>query len=385
MRAFMEIKNDDMNIILDRITRLRHELHKIPEASMKEHRTKQTIMDFLAANTTLEVVDRGAWFYAVKRAGAAGRQGSIAFRADMDAVCGRDGLLGHYCGHDGHSSILAGLAMALDHGKTDRDVYLIFQPGEETGEGAKICSKLIEEKNIEEIYGLHNIPGHALGNIPLNNFDIANGSHADLEKFTFACASTGLEISMHGTPSHAAYPETGKNPGPALAKLLLDVQELTEQVNEREGFVLMTLIGLETGSASYGVAASEGVLRLTVRGEREAVFDSYVGRINELAKKTAKDAGVTVEIRQIERFPATENHAENVEKLRVCAGKLGLTVEELREPMRWSEDFGWYIMKTKGAFFGVGDGENYAQLHTQDYEFPDAIMENAVRMFAGLV
>ena len=150
MRAFMEIKNDDMNIILDRITRLRHELHKIPEASMKEHRTKQTIMDFLAANTTLEVVDRGAWFYAVKRAGAAGRQGSIAVRADMDAVCGRDGLLGHYCGHDGHSSILAGLAMALDHGKTDRDVYLIFQPGEETGEGAKICSKLIEEKNIEE-------------------------------------------------------------------------------------------------------------------------------------------------------------------------------------------------------------------------------------------
>lgn len=381
----MEIKNDDINIILDKITQLRHELHKIPEASMKEHRTKQTIMDFLAANTTLEVADRGAWFYAVKKADVQGKKGSIAFRADMDAVCGKDGLPGHYCGHDGHSSILVGLAMAIERGTTDRDVYLIFQPGEETGEGAKICSQLIDEKNIEEIYGLHNIPGHAIGNILLNNFNIANGSNADEEKFTFACASTGLEISMHGTPSHAAYPEAGKNPGPALAKLLLDVQELTAQVNEHEGFVLMTLIGLDVGSASYGVAASEGVLRLTVRGEREAVFDSYVGKINELAKKAADDAGVTVEIRQIERFPATENYAENVEKLRACAVKLGLTVEELSEPMRWSEDFGWYLMKTKGAFFGVGDGEDYAQLHTQDYEFPDAIMENAVRMFAGLI
>ena len=167
----------------------------------------------------------------------------------MDAVCGKDGVPGHYCGHDGHSSILAGLAMVLDRAKTDRDVYFIFQPGEETGEGAKICSELINEKCIGEIYGLHNIPGHAIGNV------LVSGD-------TFACASTGLEISMHGTPSHAAYPEAGKNPGPVLAKLLLDIQALTQEVNEKEGFVLMTLIGMDVGSASYGVAASEGVLRL---------------------------------------------------------------------------------------------------------------------------
>ena len=52
--------------------------------------------------------------------------------------------------------------------------------------------------------------------------------------------------------------------------------------------------------------------------------------------------------------------------------------------MRWSEDFGWYLMKTRGAFFGVGDGENYAQLHTKEYEFPDEIMKNSVRLFASL-
>ncbi len=368
----MDIKDEDLKIILDKITALRHELHEIPEASMKEYRTKWTIMDFISDNTALEINDCGSWFYAVKKADKPTESGAIAFRADMDAVCGKDGRPGHYCGHDGHSSILAGLAMVLDRAETDRDVYLIFQPGEETGEGAKLCAELIDEKGIEEIYGLHNIPGHALG-------------HVLVSEGTFACASTGLEISMHGTPSHAAYPEAGINPGPALAKLLLDVQELTARVNESEGFVLMTLIGMDIGSASYGVAASEGVLRLTVRGDKETVFDSYLKRIYELAKRAAKEAGALVEIKEIERFPAAENHSGNVQKLIECADRIGLQVEKLAEPMRWSEDFGWYLMRTKGAFFGIGDGENYAQLHTKDYEFPDEIMENAVRLFAELI
>ena len=74
-----------------------------------------------------------------------------------------------------------------------------------------------------------------------------------------------------------------------------------------------------------------------------------------------------------------------MQKLIECADRIGLQVEKLAEPMRWSEDFGWYLMRTKGAFFGIGDGENYAQLHTKDYEFPDEIMENAVRLFAELI
>ena len=292
----------------------------------------------------------------------------------MDAVCAKGGQPGHYCGHDGHSSILAGLALYLDKGKTElnRDVYFIFQPAEETGQGAKLCLPLLEEKKIGEIYGLHNIPGY-----PKNHILIKEG--------TFACASTGIEIRMTGTPSHAAYPEAGKNPGFALAKLLLEVEKLTEQVNETRGFVRMTLIGMEIGSDSYGVSASDGVLRLTVRGERECVFEEYVTAIKELAKERAKEENLALAIHEIERFPATENHTDSVKKLRACAAKQGLPVTELKEPMRWSEDFGYYLQKTEGAFFGIGDGEDHVQLHTEQYEFPDEIIETAVRMFGGLV
>ena len=253
----------------------------------------------------------------------------------------------------------------------NRDVYFIFQPGEEIGAGARLCRDLIIEKNIGEIYGLHNIPGY-----PRNHVLTIDG--------TFACASTGLEIHMIGTASHAAYPEAGKNPGPALARLLLEIEKLTEEYNLSRGFVRMTLIGMDIGSANYGVAASEGTLRMTVRAEREKVFAGYVDEIKQIAQNTADDGGFTLDIQEIERFPATENHAVNVDKLRKCAADQNIVVTELAEPMRWSEDFGYYLQETMGTFFGIGDGEDHAQLHTARFEFPDEIIETAVKMFVGL-
>ena len=403
--------------IIEQIMELRKQLHRIPEHSMQEVKTKQLLMDFLKSHTALEIVDCGAWFYAVKRADdrvttendkifhvskvdterpeqMAEYKQPIAFRADMDAVCGKDGKPGHYCGHDGHSSILCGAAVWLsramekcenthvcdrnnDSGAIcqnqiiNRDVYFIFQPGEEIGAGARLCRDLIIEKNIGEIYGLHNIPGY-----PRNHVLTIDG--------TFACASTGLEIHMIGTASHAAYPEAGKNPGPALARLLLEIEKLTEEYNRSREFVRMTLIGMDIGSANYGVAASEGTLRMTVRAEREKVFAVYVDEIKQIAQNTADDGGFTLDIQEIERFPATENHAVNVDKLRKCAADQNIVVTELAEPMRWSEDFGYYLQETKGAFFGVGDGEDHAQLHTAGFEFPDEIIETAVKMFVGL-
>ncbi|NSE52516.1 amidohydrolase [Coprococcus eutactus] len=382
--------------IIEQIMELRKQLHRIPEHSMQEVKTKQMLMDFLKLHTALEIVDHGAWFYAVKRAydrvttendktfdvsevaaeipeQMTEYKPPIAFRADMDAVCGKDGKPGHFCGHDGHSSVLCGLGLYLDSGKEPlaQDVYLIFQPAEEIGKGAELCRSLIKEKHIGEIYGFHNIPGKPLGTVLVKDG-------------TFACASTGLEIHMTGTPSHAAYPEAGRNPGYALARLLLQIEELTEHFNETRGFVRMTLIGMELGSKNYGVAASDGYLRLTVRSGGEQVFREYLAEIRKLAEVMAQKEALELSIKEIERFPSTDNHAEQVQKIRACAASHQIPYIELPEPMRWSEDFGWYLQETKGAFFGIGDGEDYVQLHTEHFEFPDSILETAVTMFAGL-
>ena len=333
--AIPEIHITRYKELSDMIHSLRKKLHENPEPSMQEEKT-QHILQY--------------------------------------AVCGKDGKPGHYCGHDGHSSILCGVALYLSKREElpDRDVYLIFQPGEEIGAGAKICKELLAEKQIGEIYGLHNIPGY-----PKNQVLLRKG--------TFACASTGLSIRMTGTPSHAAYPEAGRNPAIPMAKLLLEIERITKEMQVRENFVRMTVIGADVGSANYGVSAFEGTLRLTVRAEKEDAFDTYVNEIKALAATLAEENQLTIAIEEIERFPATENHDANVDKLRACAEKLQFPVTELAQPMRWSEDFGYYLQEVPGAFFGVGDGEDHAQLHTAEYEFPDEIMKTAVAMLVGLI
>ena len=371
---------------------------------MHEVQTKQTLMDFIGKYThTLEIVDRGAWFYVAKRRSIktddsiigvtesdAAKQGDvdfddadadvlkpgeidpepIAFRADYDAVTCADGQPRHLCGHDGHSAILAGLALWLDHADVRRNVYLIFQPGEETGEGGAICSTLIDEKNIGEIYGIHNIPGHEAGTVLL------------LEE-TFACASTGLEIRFTGRQTHAAYPETGVNPASAIARV---IQCMDAAIHEKHrGIVLGTVIGIEAGSRSYGVSAGEGTLRLTLRAQYQDEYDAFVAGIEDVAVKAAKDSGLTVAISRIEEFPATINHRECVLKVRDAARSLGMSCEYPGEPFRWSEDFGYYLQKTRGAFTGIGCGKTHPALHTMEYEFEDGIIGAVIELYKAII
>lgn len=361
-----------MEDIIYEIQALRRALHGCPELSMQENRTKEILKAYIKEQTDLNVVDRGPWFYAVYKAeyaGKGGKAGAVAFRADMDAVAGRDGRPGHYCGHDGHASILAGFGRMLKEKKPKRDVYLIFQPAEETGEGARLCRALLKEKNIKEIYGFHNIPGYERGAVVLR-------------RGTFACASTGLELWMCGAPSHAAYPEHGKNPAFALSSLVTELPKLLKE--PRRGMLLATVIGMEVGSASYGVSAAEGILRLTVRGEYQEEFEHLVERIREQACGLAEAEGLECRIREIERFPSTENHDKCVERVARAARGAGLSVICPGESMRWSEDFGYYLQELPGAFFGIGDGENYAQLHTEAFEFPDEIIPAVLKLYSEL-
>lgn len=353
---------------MDKIASLRKQLHTIPEPSMKEYKTKELLIDFISKETSLEIMDYGNWFYTYKK--GASSDATIAFRADIDAVLCPDGCARHLCGHDGHSAILAGLAVRLDCMEIRKDVYLIFQPAEEIGKGAAICSKLIEEKNISEIYGLHNIPGYKENQILL------------LED-TFACASTGMEIKLIGKESHAAYPNQGNNPALAFANIINYMNQVINE--EHRGVLLGTVIGMELGSKSYGVSAGEGILRLTLRAQYQSEYDKLVNNIKAYANSQADENDLQCEITLIEEFPATENHKENVAKIRKTATEMYLEVVNPNEPFRWSEDFGYYLQKTKGAFFGVGVGENWPGLHTKDYEFNDNIIDVCIDLFEKMV
>lgn len=354
---------------LNKVYELRKKLHVIAEKSFQENKTINCLIEFIKNNTDFLVEKRDKWFYAFKKGNKISKK-PIALRCDMDGITLSENQTGHYCGHDGHCAIMCYVAILLSDIELNRDVYLIFQPAEEIGKGAKICCELLEEKNIKEIYGLHNIPGYPENNILLR-------------KSTFACGSTGLRINYIGKPTHAAYPQNGINPTDAFIELINFTKDISKKTQNE--ILFSTVVGLSLGSEQFGMSAYKGHLNLTVRAEKQSSFENALNKIKNEASSIAEKYKLLCNIEEIDYFPATENNEECIKKVEKICQNTNITYQFLQEPMRWSEDFGYYLQKISGAFFGIGDGLHYPQLHSECYEFNDEIIETAATVFKNII
>ena len=362
---------------LKKIVELRHELHTHPELSGREGWTKRRLMDFIKDNTTLAVVDCGSWFYAAHY--VAGTE-AVAFRADMDALpipetgtglpwASRCPGVSHKCGHDGHSAALCGLGLELESVPRPRSVYLIFQHAEETGQGGQICTALLRERSISEVYAFHNRSGYPEGSVVVRSG-------------LCQCASKGLTVRMTGRRSHASEPEKGINPSFALTALVSHVESLLKEPHQ--GLVLCTVVNISVGQKDFGISAGEGEVSMTLRADREAEMDALEAGIREEAARLAQANGLEVEFEVSDPFPATVSSAECVRRVETAAQGLQLPLLQMEAPWRASEDFGYYTREFPGAIFYIGSGETWPPLHTPEYDFNDAILETAVDMFLAL-
>ena len=347
------------------ILNLRRELHRCPEVSGQEVKTKALLQKFLREHTSLELLPCGEGFYAAHREADASRP-AIALRADYDALATVDGGAAHLCGHDGHAASLCAVALMLEGKQLGRNVFLLFQPAEETGAGAAPCCELFEKEQVAEIYGAHNLPGFPEGAVYTR-------------PGTFACASRGVTLRFLGAPTHAAYPENGKNPALAVGKLLCALPEIAAQAHYT-GMTLCTVIGAELGEKAFGAACAQGEVWLTLRAEHNADLEKLRTSVLGCAKALAEAAELDFSYEEQDVFPATENDPVCAQKvLSLCNGRI------LDVPMRWSEDFGHYLLHIPGAFFGVGAGDHHAPLHTKDYEYPDSLLEPTTAAFMAIV
>lgn len=344
---------------------LRQALHRVPERSGREERTRALLLEFLRANTTLELKPCGAGFYGAHRE-PEGARPSVALRADYDALALPDGSAAHLCGHDGHAAALCGAALLLEGQTLGRDVFLLFQPAEETGQGAEGCLDLLRRERVEEIYGAHNLPGYPMGQILTR-------------PGAFACASQGVILSLKGRAAHAAYPENGVSPATAVGRLLCALPELSDP-ERYTGMTLCTVIGAEMGEKAFGAAAAQAELWLTLRAEHDGDLEALKGAILQKTRALAEEFGLAFTHRLQDVFPATENHPRCAQRVLGLEGA-GL----LPAPMRWSEDFGHYLRHCPGAFFGIGAGERCPALHTESYEYPDGLLLPTVRAFWQLL
>ena len=354
--------------ILEKAIRLRHEIHLHPELSGCETETKRRLTAFLRENTALAVVDRGLWFYAKYSAKRPARK-AIAFRADFDAIREDEGAA-HRCGHDGHASALAAFAAEVDRKGLDRDVYFIFQHGEETGIGGKPASMLLKEEPVAEIYAIHNFPGAPLGSV-------------NTRAGTLCFASTGVSMVFSGVAAHASTPELGKNPARAISEIVGALDGLAAR-NGRRGKAFATVVQIAVGEEAFGISAGEGKLLLTVRGEIQEEYDALMRDIRQLAQEKADAYGLKLKTEYHDPFPETCNHESCVEKIRAVCREKGFSYVEMKEPLRTSEDFGYFTQNAPGAMVWLGSGEQTAPLHSKDFDYPDPLIEYSVALFWAL-
>ena len=294
---------------------------------------------------------------------------TIVFRADTDAL-----PIGHRCGHDGHTAILLRLAELIDENfsilNSQFSILLLFQPAEETGTGSQAVleSGILQQYNIVRFYGLHNLPGYPLGTVVLC-------------PRTFAAASTGVVYHLDGRETHASTPEMGINPGLAIAEIIDRFNRLNGQNGE---FRQSTLICVRVGEPAFGTSAGHGEVMFTLRAFTNDEMERLIHDANSAVDEIAARHKLTVSRTLVEPFRATENNGDCVEAIEKAAEDVPLRVRYQMEPNRWSEDFAEYLLRYKGAMFGIGSGEHQPELHHPDYDFPDALIEPAAQLFFRL-
>jgi len=367
--------------ILRTVTELRKELHRYPELSGNEANTAEKLKNFLADQNPDTIVEQlgGHGLAAVFDSGKDGP--SVLFRCDMDALpieevntfSHRSHYQGvsHKCGHDGHMAIMAGFAMMLKNNRPDKGrAILLFQPEEETGQGAAkvICDNKFSGLKPDYVFALHNLPG-----FEKNAVIVREGP--------FAAASKGMIISLQGKSSHAAHPEQGLSPVHMMTELIEGLIQLPEKSGLFRDFVLVTIIHARLGEIAFGTNPGKATVMATLRTFLDEDMEILHEEAGKLAEKLTSKHGIENKISFTEEFPATVNHEMATGWVREAARRSGTTLLEHGDTFRWSEDFGHFTSNAKGALFGLGAGKDHTSLHNHDYDFPDEIIETGITMF----
>lgn len=283
--------------------------------------------------------------------------------------------ISHKCGHDGHMAIVAGLSAWLQQASFKKGtVALLFQPAEETGQGASAVLANSEFLKLDPTYvfALHNLPGE-----PLHSVIIKKGS--------FTASVQSVCIRLVGKKAHASEPEHGVNPTVAASELIQQLAILEHRDVADPCFALLTPICIDIGERNYGISPETGELHYTIRAWNNTVMEYLETKIKELVSVIAQKYGLNYDMEWFEYFPATINDENGVKLLEKVAVANGLEVLNKTVPLRFGEDFGWFSQRYKSVLFGLGAGENQPPLHHATYDFPDDLIQTGITMFKGLI
>ena len=370
---------------MENLIELRHILHAYPELSGNEKLTNGLLNEWVKQTQPDLLIEKigGYGLAAVYKGAAPGKR--IMIRGDIDALHipepndlpyrSQNQGISHKCGHDGHATILCGLAQWLGEQRPDHgEVVLLFQPAEETGQGAKAILEdpLFGQIKPDVAYGLHNLPGSPKGQIVVR-------------EGCFAAASFGLKLTFDGRTAHASQPETGHSPSELLAQLIHILEKKRELLKEVKPLTTFVITHAILGEETFGVTPGHAEIWLTLRSYDDRNLQVMASQIIELCRAKAKDYLFDFDFSEHEAFAATNSNDDCVRTIEQAAQNLELNLSHLEAPFRWSEDFGRFGSICPVGFFGLGSGVTQPALHDPEFDFPDDILEIGMGMFWEII
>ncbi|MBA5778486.1 amidohydrolase [Stappia sp. F7233] len=373
--------------LADEITEWRRDIHANPELQYDVHRTAALVAEKLTAFGLDEVVPgigrTGVVGVIRGRSNASGKV--VGLRADMDALpieeaTGKPyastvpGKM-HACGHDGHTAMLLGAAKYLSETRNfDGTVVVIFQPAEEGGAGAKamIDDGMMERFGIQEVYGMHNMPG-----APVGTFAIRPGA--------LMAAADRITIDIEGKGCHAAKPHEGIDTILVGSQIVNALQSIASRNTDPLESMVVSITMFNAGFTD-NVIPQQARLRGTVRTLVPELRDMAEERIRRIVELTAEAYGATATLHYSRDYPVTVNNAEKAAfAASVAASIVGeANVETNVPPTMGGEDFSFMLEARPGAFIFAGNGDS-ASLHHPAYDFNDDLIPVGCSYWVKLV
>ncbi len=367
------------------LTGLRRELHQIPDISGDEGKTAERISQILETCTPDSLLT-GIGGHGVAAVFNGNRPGpTVGIRCELDGLpiqelshaahASRRQGKGHLCGHDGHMAMVLGVARALGATRPRRGrVVLIFQPAEETGQGARAFrdDPAFDALVPDFLFALHNLPGLELGEVQLCRGP-AN------------CASRGMRIGLTGKTAHAAAPHEGRSPAAALAALMPALAALGADGPLVDAYALTTVTHAKLGAETFGVSPGHAELWVTLRTVSDARMARLIEDAQSLVGQVANKENLSFSISFEDIFTSCANDPQAVQLLSSACHAQGVTCRLSDQPQKFSEDFGQFSTGSKTAMFWLGAGRTHSKLHNPDYDFPDELIPVGTGIFLSAI
>lgn len=374
----------------EEIRSLRRHLHQFPEPSGSEYRTTQYLaqrLETFGFSITKGPDGRGLIVENQAQKSAA----RVGLRADIDALkiqdqkqtqyCSQIAGTMHACGHDAHTAVVYGAILALHDleqsgAVTDIPWRAIFQPAEETNQGAIEMMKAGAVDGLEALFAAHMDPSRTVGTIGVRNHE-----------FTADCSE--LEIEVIGRGAHAARPHEACDPIAAVAQLISSIfLFVPRSTNSQEPVVVS--FGQIIAGENPNVIPDRVIVRGTLRTLHQHVTDTTVLHLERLARGVAEASGTTIHVRQKHGPPAVHNNVSLNEMIKSAASDVisAANISTIPKPSMGGEDFANYLHRVDGAMFRLGcssSDEPAPPLHSPLFDIAEESLAIGARILAGSV